>query len=254
LGAVQFHDAFREHIGPHLVLSGVKRRMALTDTQLGVLAGPVFAVLNAAAALPLARIADLSGRVRVLAACTMLWSAFTALSGVATGLAAARACVGFADAAAVPVSQSLLAAARVPGRRPGVLAALIAGSYGGTVLGVAVFGIASTLLGQMIGPLLVGTVSDLSARTYGGESLRVSLEIVSVFGLWPAVHLYRLTGAGARFARCRRQHEADRLWRGTAKKDIRSDYTKPGILRSQSRALAMCGSPGAVGSQLVTTS
>jgi uncharacterized YccA/Bax inhibitor family protein len=56
----------------------------------------------------------------------------------------------------------------------------------------ALFGIANTLLGQAVGPLLVGAVSDLSVRYYGIGSLRFSLEVVSVLGFWPAVHLYRL--------------------------------------------------------------
>ncbi len=56
----------------------------------------------------------------------------------------------------------------------------------------AVFGMANTLLGQAVGPLLVGAISDMTAGYYGGESLRFSLEIVSLLGFWPALHLYRL--------------------------------------------------------------
>jgi predicted MFS family arabinose efflux permease len=148
-----------DRLGFSMVLGGVKRSMALSDTQLGLLAGPAFALLNAAAALPLARFADMYGRKRVLAGCTMLWSAFTGLSGLATGflgLAAARACVGFADAAALPVSQSLLAAATAPARRPGVLATLIAGSYGGTVLGFAVSGVLAQHLGWRLALICLG--------------------------------------------------------------------------------------------------
>ncbi|MEJ0046222.1 MAG: hypothetical protein WDN04_08955 [Rhodospirillales bacterium] len=44
----------------------------------------------------------------------------------------------------------------------------------------AMFGVLNTLLGQAGGPLLVGAVSGLSRHRAGAESLRLSLEIVSL--------------------------------------------------------------------------
>lgn len=139
-----------DRVGFSVVLENIKRAMALSDTQLGLLAGPAFALLNAAAAIPLARLADRFGRKRILAGCIVLWSGFTSLCGLSTHFAqlvAARASVGFADAAASPVSQSLVAAAYRPARRSGVLAVLIAGSYLGSVLGLAGAGVIAEWLG-----------------------------------------------------------------------------------------------------------
>jgi MFS family permease len=61
----------------------------------------------------------------------------------------------------------------------------------------AVFGVTSTLLGQAVGPLLVGLISDVSVQHFHNESLRFSLELVSLLGFWPAIHLYVLA-RGAR--------------------------------------------------------
>jgi MFS family permease len=139
-----------DRMGFSIVLDDIKASMSLSDTQLGLLAGPAFALLNAAAAIPLARLADRYGRKTTLVVCLLLWSGFTSLSGVARsfgGLAAARSCIGFADAAASPVSQSLAASAYPQARRPGVLAILISGSYLGTVLGFLGTGAIAEILG-----------------------------------------------------------------------------------------------------------
>ena len=82
--------------GFSVVLEPIKHDMSLSDTQLGLLAGPAFALFNAAAALPLARLADRYGRRSVLAACLLLWSGCTALAGIATSfarVALARGCL-----------------------------------------------------------------------------------------------------------------------------------------------------------------
>jgi MFS family permease len=142
-----------------IVLDGVKRTLALSDTQLGFLAGTAFALLNAAAAIPVARLADRFGRKTLLAVCILMWSGFTSLCGLATGfaqLAVARACVGFADAGASPISVALVASAYPPARRPGMMAILLCGTYLGSVLGFAGAGIITTHFGWRTALLCMG--------------------------------------------------------------------------------------------------
>ncbi len=148
-----------DRMGFSIVLDSIKGTMSLSDTQIGLLAGPAFAVLNAAAAIPLARLADRYGRKMILSVCILLWSGFTSLSGLSGSffqLAAARACVGFADAAASPVSQSLAAARYSQARRPGVFAILLSGSYLGTMLGFAGAGVIAQTLGWRAALIWIG--------------------------------------------------------------------------------------------------
>ncbi len=60
---------------------------------------------------------------------------------------------------------------------------------------------ATALLGQGLGPFLIGTVSDLLAPTYGRESLRYALFISCIMLAWAIVH----------YALAARTSEADRV-------------------------------------------
>ena len=94
-----------------LVQEPLKAELGLRDADLGLISGPAFAMLYALAGIPLARLAERVDRVRLLAAMTAIWSAFTALCGVAGNLAsliAFRLGVGFAEGGGVPISHSLL--------------------------------------------------------------------------------------------------------------------------------------------------
>ncbi len=139
-----------DKIGFSLLLPSIAQEMRLNDSQIGLLGGPAFAVLNAVAALPLARCADRMGRLAVLALCLAAWSALTMLAGAARGLGVLlclRVCIGIAEAGASPASQSLLAAAVPPARRGGAFAVLLGGSYLGIVLGLWAGGLLVQALG-----------------------------------------------------------------------------------------------------------
>ena len=60
-----------------------KPEFHLSDFELGLLGGPAFALFNAIAGLPLARLAERFNRIVVLSICTALWSLMTALCGFA---------------------------------------------------------------------------------------------------------------------------------------------------------------------------
>ncbi len=89
----------------------IRRELALTDTQLGVLTGLAFSLVYTLAAVPIARLADRGSRKRVIAVCLALWSLMTAGCGLATGflmLAVLRMGVALGEAGCVPATQALL--------------------------------------------------------------------------------------------------------------------------------------------------
>jgi MFS family permease len=93
-------------VGPALKLD-----LRLSDTQLGLLGGPAFAVLYAAGGIPAARLAERLSRVNIIAAALLIWSALSALCGGAAGFAqllAIRAGVGIAEAGCSPPAHSLI--------------------------------------------------------------------------------------------------------------------------------------------------
>ena len=89
----------------------IKADLDLTDSQLGFLGGAAFAVFYALFGVPLGRLADRWHRVRLLTIGLALWSAMTAVSGLAKDyltLSLARMGVGIGEASASPTAYSLI--------------------------------------------------------------------------------------------------------------------------------------------------
>ncbi|MEE4210963.1 MAG: MFS transporter, partial [Parvularcula sp.] len=85
----------------------IKAEFGLSDTQLGLLGGLTFALFYATLGVPLAKYADRNDRRRLIAACLILFSAMTALSGLAAGfvmLVFFRIMVGVGEAGVNPAS------------------------------------------------------------------------------------------------------------------------------------------------------
>lgn len=94
-----------------LMVAPVKRDLALSDVQVGLLQGPAFAVLYACSAFPFGVAVDRWSRRVILASGISLWSLMTALCGFARGfpeLLMARMGVGVAEASLGPTAHSLL--------------------------------------------------------------------------------------------------------------------------------------------------
>ena len=66
----------------NILAEPIKRSLELSDTALGLLAGPAFAVFYALLGIPIARYADQPGsnRVWLISASLAIWSAMTAAS------------------------------------------------------------------------------------------------------------------------------------------------------------------------------
>lgn len=118
----------------------IKRDLNLTDDQLGFLGGAAFAVFYALFGVPLGRLADRWHRVRLLTIGLVLWSAMTALSGLARNyftLSLARMGVGVGEATASPTAYSLISDYFPARQRASALAIYSSGLYLGG--GVSLF-------------------------------------------------------------------------------------------------------------------
>jgi MFS family permease len=130
------------------LIGDIKAEFNVDDGFMGLLIGPAFVVLYVVAGVPIARWADRSSRVKIIAGGCVLWSACTLATGFATGpvsLALARVGVGIGEAAFAAPAYSLLADYFKPERRGMAFAILglatyfgqIAGQAGGPALGQA---------------------------------------------------------------------------------------------------------------------
>ena len=93
-----------------VLVEPIKHDLGLSDTQIGLLTGLMFALFYSLFGIPVAMIADKGNRTRLIAIACGIWSFFTALSGMATGfvsLALARIGVGVGEAGCSPPSHSI---------------------------------------------------------------------------------------------------------------------------------------------------
>ena len=123
-----------------IVSPEVKQEMGLSDTELGWLLGPAFAVSFTLAGFVIARIADVASRRNVLVAGLAAWSLLTAACGFARGfwpLFSLRFGVAVGEAAGTPPSHSMISDYFPPARRATALAVYGLGIYVGTGFGFA---------------------------------------------------------------------------------------------------------------------
>ena len=66
-----------------VLMEVIKQDLKLSDTVLGLLSGASFAIFYVVAGFPIARYADRGDRRLVIAVCVSIWSAATALCGLA---------------------------------------------------------------------------------------------------------------------------------------------------------------------------
>lgn len=123
----------------------IRKDLALSDFQLGLLGGPAFAFLYVLAAFPIARLAERGNRVTIISVAFAAWSAMTALCGLATNfvqMLVGRAGISIGEAGCAPPSHSLISDYFPPERRTtamsvygaaGPVGALIAAIGGGWI-------------------------------------------------------------------------------------------------------------------------
>ena len=142
-----------------ILLEPIKLELQLTDTQLGLLGGLAFAIFYATLGIPVAALADRWSRVKVLSISMIIWSAMTALCGMANSFAAlllARIGVGVGEAGASPPSHSLISDYFPAEKRATALAIYSLGIPVGSMIGNFVGGWGAEEFGWRITFMIVG--------------------------------------------------------------------------------------------------
>jgi MFS family permease len=163
---------------PSLVLDSIKKDLALTDFQLGLMLGPAFVVFYLLLGIPIGRLADRASRRGILAAGITLWCCMTALGGFARTypvLLASRLGVGLGEATLGPCGISLVSDYFPGPGRARAVSVLMTGTFLGAGFAF-LFG----------GPLVhaIEAASPLSALGFDrGQSWRVCFLVVGLPGL-----------------------------------------------------------------------
>lgn len=152
----------------NILAEPIKGELGLSDTQLGLLAGPAFAVFYAVLGIPIARYADnaKTNRVWLISICLAIWSAMTAICGVAQNfvqLALARIGVGVGEAGCTPAAHSLIADSVPPEKRSSAIAFFGLGIPIGGLLGLIIGGVVNDQYGWRVALMLVGMPGILLA-------------------------------------------------------------------------------------------
>ena len=147
-----------------ILLPQMRDEFHLSDTSLGLLVGPTFALFYATMGVPLALLADRVSRRRLIAVSLTLFSAMTMACGLVTQfwqLALARVLTGVGEAGTGPASQTMITDLYPPQRRARAQAIYAVGSNLGVLVAFAAGGaIAAGLPGLVLTVLLLATVRD----------------------------------------------------------------------------------------------
>jgi MFS family permease len=144
----------------------MKESLGISDAQLGLLGGAAFAILYTVLGIPIARLAERFSRVNIMAICITVWSAFTALCGLAPNfgvLFLMRVGVGIGEAGCSPPAQSLISDYYEPKRRASALAVYAFGIPLGGMLGAMFGGVIAQYLSWRLAFLIVGLPGVLVA-------------------------------------------------------------------------------------------
>jgi predicted MFS family arabinose efflux permease len=149
-----------------MLIDSIKRDLGVSDSQMGLLVGPAFAVLYTVAGIPIARLADRHSRRVVLAIGLAVWSLATAASGLVRSyaqMAIARVIVGVGEASASPSAYSMISDVFPPERRSSAIAIYNSGASIGIFAGMALGGVLNDALGWRNAFLVVGLPGVLLA-------------------------------------------------------------------------------------------
>jgi MFS family permease len=168
-----------------ILVSPIKSELHLTDTELGLVGGTAFALFYTSLGVPVGWLADRANRVWIMTAALALWSAFTAVCGLAQGfpgLFLARLAVGVGEAGGVAPAYALLADYFPPRARARALGFYSLGIPLGSALGLLLGGYIATrfnwrtafftlgLAGVILAPLLLGTIREPQRGAYDRKS------------------------------------------------------------------------------------
>jgi len=177
-----------------ILLPQIRNEFGISDAYLGFLSGTAFALFYVTLGVPIARYADRCNRRNLIAAAVALWSAMTAVSGLAANiwhLTAARIGVGIGEAGCSPPAHSMIADYYPPEKRSaamgfytlgisaGIMTAYLAGGWVAQNIGwreaFFVVGLPGLLLAVIVRFTLVEPERGASeGRTISGQRPRLS--------------------------------------------------------------------------------
>jgi len=137
----------------------IKADLGLSDTQLSLMGGLAFALFYTFLGIPIAVLADRSNRTWIMTAALTIWSAMTAVSGLAQNflqLFLARLGVGVGEAGGVAPAYSLIADYFPEEKRARALAIYSFGIPIGSALGILLGGVLTTYVGWREAFIYVG--------------------------------------------------------------------------------------------------
>ncbi len=149
-----------------VLLPAIKADLQLSDTEIGFITGLAFTLFYATMGIPIARLADRYSRKNIIAIALSVWSAMTALCGVAQNfvqLAVARVLVGVGEAGASPPSHSLIADLFPVEKRARALSVYSLGAPVGILVGFMLGGWITQLYGWRAALFTVGIPGILVA-------------------------------------------------------------------------------------------
>jgi len=120
-----------------IALPGIRAEFALSDSALGLLTGPAFALIYVLLGIPMAMLADRGYSRTVIAGSLAVFSVMTLLCGAAGSFAQlllARLGVGIGEAGSAPALNATIAARFAPDKRAGALSVYAAGGNLGLLL------------------------------------------------------------------------------------------------------------------------
>jgi predicted MFS family arabinose efflux permease len=142
-----------------ILIVPIRRDLALTDTQIGILTGLAYSLVYTGLSVPIARLADRGSRRLVITGCLVVWSLMTAGSGLAVGflmLALLRMGVAIGEAGCVPTTTALLSDFYPGAERARAIATWQLVFPLGTLVGVAAGGWLSVVVGWRHTFMLLG--------------------------------------------------------------------------------------------------
>jgi MFS family permease len=186
-----------------ILVEPIKTDFQLSDTQMGWLLGPAFAVVYTILCLPLGRYADTTGiRRNIVAYSLFVWSLFTCGTSFVTGYAqlfVMRMGVGVGEAGGTSPSVSMLSDYLTPAKRARGISVVSIGAVLGMGIGMVVGGWVSERWGWRNAFLAAGLPGVLLAILYrftivepkrGGSEGR---KVVEAPALWPGLKLLLAT-------------------------------------------------------------
>lgn len=121
-----------------VVVEPMRHDLGLSDAQIGILQGLAFAFIYALIGIPIGRLAERGGRLKIIAVAIIVFSAATGLCGLATSflqLFLLRMAVGVGEGGFMAPATSLVADHFPPSRRASALAVILCGMPCGFLVG-----------------------------------------------------------------------------------------------------------------------